>query len=193
MKNGQGKIQDLLRDRSRDEIFELPFVYGQTIHYVPDRNHADRSAVLPDYECEVLFEKELQSLRGLTGFENALAFDLDGGTSTRAVCVARHDQKIIGVAGAAGSTVDGVWEVGADVQEEYRNAGLGSWLVGRLTEELLVRNIVPFYSASVTNLGSQIVVYRCGYRPMWIDTFGTVLDRSSVYDDLVKGLRLSLN
>lgn len=34
----QAKIEKLLRNRSRDEIFELPYVYGQTIHYVPDPN-----------------------------------------------------------------------------------------------------------------------------------------------------------
>ncbi len=184
------KVQRLLKNRSRDEIFECPFVYGQTIHYVPDRNHAVSVPVPPGYEYEVLFEKEIRTLQGLTGFENALAFEADGSTPTRAVCIARQGQKIIGVAGAAGSLADGVWEAGVDVQEEYRGAGLGSWLTGRLTEELLARDIVPFYSASVTNLGSQMVAHRCGYRPMWVDTFGTVLDGSFAYEELVKNLQL---
>ena len=55
-------------------------------------------------------------------------------------------------------------------------------------EELLARSIVPFYSASVTNIGSQMVANRCGYMPYWVDTFGTILDGSSVYNDLLKGL-----
>lgn len=31
----QEKTRKFLRGKSRDEIFELPLVYGQTIHYVP--------------------------------------------------------------------------------------------------------------------------------------------------------------
>lgn len=186
----QEKVQRLLQNRSRDEIFELPFVYGQTIHYVPDKDRKAPVPAAPGYTYEVLFEEEIRSLYGLNGFENALAFDRDGATPTKAVCIARHGKKIVGAAGAAGSAVKDLWEAGVDVQEGYRDAGLGSCLVSRLTEELLARGILPFYSASVTNLGSQMVAHRCGYRPMWVDTFGTVLDGSSAYDDLVKSLRL---
>ena len=82
--------------------------------------------------------------------------------------------------------MEDVWEVGVDVAEDYRNAGLGTYLVRGLTGELLARGIVPFYSASVTNIASQMTAYRCGYKPFWIDTFGTTLDGSSVYNDIVK-------
>lgn len=136
---------------------------------------------------EFLFEKEVLSLAGLTGFENAVAFEADSTTPTKAACVAEHNGKIIGAAGAAESSVDSVWEMGVDVREEYRNAGLGTFLVDRLARELLERQIIPFYSASVTNIGSQMVAYRCGYCPMWVDTFGTVLDGSSVYEGLING------
>ena len=30
-----GRVRTLVENKSRDEIFELPLVYGQTIHYVP--------------------------------------------------------------------------------------------------------------------------------------------------------------
>ena len=81
-----------------------------------------------------------------------------------------------------------MWEIGIDVMEEYRNARLGTYLVKRLTKELLARNIIPFYSASVTNIGSQMVASRCGYIPFWVDTFGTILDGSSIYNDMTKDL-----
>ena len=184
------KVQELLRGRSRDEIFEFPFVYGQTIHYVPDIERVTLVPSMPDGNFEFLMGEEISSLNGLKGFENALAFDENGFTPTKAVCIARYHEQIIGVAGAAASSVADVWEAGVDVAEAYRNAGLGTCLVSRLTKELLARNIVPFYSASVTNIGSQMVAGRCGYRPMWVDTFGTVLDGSSVYNGLVKELRL---
>ncbi len=178
------KVQELLRHKNRDEIFELPLVYGQTIHYVPDDSCTEDIFVPLDYECEYLFDKDILSLTGLTGFENSLVFDENGSTSTKAVYIARDKDRIIGVAGAAESSVNGVWEIGVDVTEKYRNARLGTYLVRGLTKELLARNIIPFYSASITNLGSQMVASRCGYIPFWIDTFGTILDGSSIYNDM---------
>lgn len=201
--NLYSKVHQLLQNKNRDEIFELPLVYGQTIHYVPDdgafagevracpgQNTFDDctgdSIELPDYEYKCLFYEDILSLRGLTGFENSLAFDENGLTETKAVFVARDNQQLIGVAGAAESSMNGVWEVGIDVKEEYRKAGLGTCLVKKLTKELLMRNIIPFYSASTTNIGSQMVAARCGYIPCWVDTFGTILDGSSVYNNLIQ-------
>lgn len=182
------KVRELLQNKNRDEIFELPLVYGQTIHYVPNDNYINDVSVSLNYECEYLFDRDILSLTGLTGFENSLAFDENGSTSTKAVCIAKEKNKIIGAAGAAESSVNGVWEIGVDVMEEYRNARLGTYLVRGLTKELLARNVIPFYSASVTNIGSQMVASRCDYIPFWVDTFGTILDGSSVYNDIIKGL-----
>lgn len=182
------KVRELLQNKNRDEIFELPLVYGQTIHYVPNDSCTKDVLVSLNYECEYLFDKDIFSLNGLIGFENSLAFDENGSTTTKAVYIARDKNRIIGVAGAAESSVNGVLEIGVDVMEKYRNARLGTYLVRGLTKELLARNIVPFYSASVTNIGSQMVASRCGYIPFWIDTFGTILDGSSVYNDIIGGL-----
>lgn len=186
------KVRELLQSRNRDEIFELPLVYGQTIHYVPDDHYTEDVLTSLNYEYRYLFDRDILSLTGLTGFENSLAFDENGFTSTKAVYIAKDNYKIIGIAGAAESSTDGVWEIGIDVMEEYRNARLGTYLVKGLTKELLARNIIPFYSASVTNIGSQMVASRCNYIPFWCDTFGTILDGSSVYNDMIKGLSSGL-
>ena len=128
---------------------------------------------------------EIFSLRGLQGFDNSLAFDDRGHTPTKAACLARNVDMITGVSGAAPASPEGLWEVGVDVLPEYRNSGMGTYLVTKLTGELLERDVVPFYSASVTNIGSQMVAARCGYIPAWVDTYGTVLDGSSPYGDLL--------
>ncbi len=182
------RVQELLINKNRDEIFEFPLVYGQTIHYVPDDNCANDMLVSLKYECEYLFYRDILSLDGLSGFENSLAFDENGATSTKVVHIARDKNRIIGVAGASETLINGVWEIGIDVMEKYRNSRLGTYLVRGLTKELLVRNIIPFYSASVTNIGSQMVASRCGYIPYWIDTFGTILDGSSIYNDIIGDL-----
>lgn len=182
------RVQELLINKDRDEIFEFPLVYGQTIHYVPDDSCADDMLASLKYECEYLFYRDILALDGLSGFENSLAFDENGSTSTRAVHIARDKDRIIGVAGAAETLVKGVWEIGIDVMEKYRRSRLGTYLVRGLTKELLARDIIPFYSASVTNIGSQMVASRCGYIPFWVDTFGTILDGSSIYNDIIGGL-----
>lgn len=179
-----GKMQEILQGKNRDEIFECPFVYGQTIHYVPENVCTDDALPSWGYTFDFLFDGDISSLRGVKGFDNSLAFDCDGFTSTKAVCVARRHKEMIGISGAAESSINGIWEIGVDVLEKYRNAGLGTALINRLTKELLIRNIVPFYSASVTNISSQMVAGRCGYLPLWVDTFGTVLDGSSAYDSI---------
>lgn len=182
------KVQKLLRGKNRDKIFEFPFVYGQTIHYVPDTNFWGKLSVPSQYDCEFLSGKELSSLAGLTGFENSLTFDDNAASSAQAAYIARDGKRIISITSAAQSPVEGLQEIGIDVMEEYRTTGLGTFLVSKLTEELLAKSIIPFYSASVTNIGSQMVAGRCGYMPIWVDTFGTVLDGSSVYHDIISRL-----
>lgn len=181
-------MQELLRNKTRDEIFELPLVYGQTIHYVPDISIDGKCSTDSDYEFEFLFEEDVLSLRGLKGFENSLEFDEHGHTPTKAIYIAKDNNKIIGVSGAVSSSVNGLWEIGIDVVPEYRKSGIGTCLVKKLTEKLFEKNIDPFYSASVTNIGSQMVAGRCGYISVWIDTFGTILDGSSVYSDILNDL-----
>lgn len=184
------KMQKFLRGKNRDEIFEMPFAYGQTIHFVP--NAACASTWQRDIRgCEVIFlsGEEVLRLDGLTGFENAVASTGDT-PPTEALCIAVRNGKIVGAAGAAKTELEDIWEIGVDVTERYRNAGVATALVARLTGELLARDIVPFYSASVTNIGSQMVASRCGYIPLWVDTFGTTLDGSSVYHDSIGRIKL---
>lgn len=186
------KVQALLQGKTRDEIFENPFVYGQTIHYVPGNQKFNSGPVPSGYEDEFLRDRDILKLRGLAGFENSLVFDKHGDATAKAVCIARDKStgKIIGVAGASETFIDGVWEIGIDVYEKHRYAGLGTYLVSKLTGELLRSNIIPFYSASITNISSQRVAHKCGYMPLWIDTYGTILDGSSVYGDIVGELSL---
>ena len=93
----------------------------------------------------------------------------------------KKEDEVVAIAGAT-AECEQLWEVGIDVIPEYRNAGLGNAMVSYLTLEILKKNIVPFYSASVINIGSQMVASRAGYVPCWIDTFGNVFDEYYAYD-----------
>lgn len=177
------KVQAMTEGRSRDEIFELPLVYGQTIHFIPD-NVPDLP--MPDgYEYSLLEGESLKELAGLTGFPNSLAFDEDGHTGTGIVCFARSGGRIAALAGA-GQESGELWEMGVDTDPAHRGKGLGAALVGRLARELMARERVPFYSASVTNIGSQSVAHRSGLRPCWMDTYSNVLRDDYIYKEYMK-------
>lgn len=177
------RVRELTQGRSRDEIFELPLVYGQTIHFVPD-NVTDRS--MPGgYKYGLLEDDDLSELTGLTGFPNSLVFDENGRTGTGIVCFAQSEGKIVALAGA-GQESGILWEMGVDTDPAQRGKGLGTALVGWLTRELMERGRVPFYSASVTNIGSQSVAHRSGLRPCWVDTYSNVLRDGYIYKDYIK-------
>ena len=113
----------------------------------------------------------LKTLCDIEGFENSLAFDAEGNTNTTIVLCAIKDNEIIAIAGAAPTSK--LMEVGIDVKKKWRGYGLARLLVRNLTVEILERNMIPFYSASVTNLAFQAVAIRSGYMPLWTDSFGT--------------------
>lgn len=183
------KIKPLLQGLNKDEIFEFPYVYGQTIHYVPDLNKLCEMPLIDEYTYELIEGDDVNKLVGETEFENSLTFDNNRIAETSIVLCAKKDDKIIGLAGASIES-ENIWEVGIDVLPKYRKNGLGAMLISNLSIEILKKGIVPIYSASITNVASQMVATRSGYVPCWVDTFGNILDGSSPYNTIVSGLTL---
>lgn len=175
------QVRELLQEKNRDEIFEFPLVYGQTIHYIPDSDSINVPELSDKYSYELLCGEEINKLADIKGFDNSLVFDEEGNTSAKIVFTAKKEDTVVGIAGA-GAVTDKMWEVGIDVKAGFRDGGLGTMLTKKLTLEILKRGILPFYSASVTNLGSQMVAARAGYIPCWVDTFGSVFDENYAYD-----------
>lgn len=174
-------VKAALKGKSRDEIFEFPFVYGQTIHYIPDPARLQPPTLPAGFDCEMLQNDQIRSLNDYTDFDNSLSAD------AALALVARQNGKIIAAAGAS-AEFHNLFEMGVDVLPDYRNAGLATSLVRGLTQHILRQNGVPFYSASVTNIGSQMVASRCGLIPCWVDTFGNTFDGSSTYAHYLQNL-----
>ena len=160
-----------LLGKNRDELYESTLIFGQTIHYVPDLRKVTRRSFPDNFLFELYVGEELKQLCGISGFDNSLAFDENGNTNTDFALCARKDNEIIAVAGAS-AAFGNILEVGIDVKKEWRGQGLAGLLVRNLTVELLERDMIPFYSASVTNLASQAVVITSGYMPFWTDSYG---------------------
>lgn len=171
-KNIYSKVIRCLYGKNRDELYESDFVFGQTLHYVPDLSQMTTLPYNNDFTFELLVGDEIQKMRGIHGFDNSLSFDENGNTTTCIVLYAKRDDEIVALAGA-GIVDDDLLEVGIDVKKEYRGKKLASLLVHNLTVAILERDKIPFYSASVTNIASQAVAISSGYKPLWTDTFGT--------------------
>ena len=165
------EVTNRLKGKSRDELYESNYVFGQTLHYIPDISQMQPLPYIADYSFELLTHDEIYRLREIQGFDNSLSFDENGYTPTCIVLYAIIDGEIIALAGASYVNAN-LREVGIDVKKEHRGKGLASLLVRNLSVEILRQGKIPFYSASATNIASQAVAIRSGYMPLWTDTFG---------------------
>lgn len=181
------RVEPLLTGKSRDEVFEFPLVYGQSLYYLPDLRRFQPLPLPEGYRYRLLAGEQVKELRGIAGFDNSLAFDAQGETPTCIVFFAERDGEVAGLAGAAPEG-EGLWEMGVDVGPAFRRGGLGAALVSHLTAAILERDVVPFYCASVTNIGSQGAAFRAGLVPGWVSTYRTVLDGSFAYGNLAPAL-----
>lgn len=182
------RVRAHLEGRSREEIFEYPWVYGLSLYYIPDFKVLRPLPLPGGLTFELSEGPAIGALRGIQGFDNSLAFDAAGQTPTCIAFYARQGGRIVGLAGAAPLSGD-IWEMGVDVLPECRTGGLASVLVSRLAAAILQRGIAPVYCAASSNLGSQAVAHRSGLMPCWISTYRNILDGSSAYEPLVGALR----
>lgn len=181
------KTSELLRGKNRDEMFECPLVYGQSIYYLPDLEFKRENSLNNKYQYKLFQGDEIKKLKNIKGFENSLVFDGCGITSTCIVLCAFKEKKIIGIASASHEN-EMMWEIGVDIQNEFRHEGLATILVSNLAKIILEKNIVPFYCSSTTNIASQRVAQNSGFSPWWVSTYRTVLDGSSSYNEMLKHL-----
>lgn len=76
--------------------------------------------------------------------------------------------KIIGMAGCSADTPF-LWQIGIDIDEEYRSKGIGSYLVNTLKNEIISRGKIPYYGTSLSNLHSWNIALNCGFVPSWVE------------------------
>ena len=85
------------------------------------------------------------------------------------LAVAAYDgDKIIGMAGCSADTPL-LWQIGIDVNENYRGRGIGTYLVTILKNETEKRGKIPFYGTSLSNLHSWGIALNSGFYPAWIE------------------------
>lgn len=179
-------ICEKLKDKNTYEVFEFPLVYGQSIFYIPNLNKITKQDEVSKYEFK-LFDGNTNEIDLSSGFENAIIFE-DGKCISNIAYCAYEDGKVIGVAGAD-KVADDIWEVGIEVLPEYRKDGLATILTKNLTLKILEKGIVPIWSASVSNIGSQAVATNSEYIPLWMETFGDIFEKNYAFKDIAKYIK----
>lgn len=89
---------------------------------------------------------------------------------------AYNGDEIIGLAGCSADTPI-LWQIGIDVNREYRGRGIGTYLVTLLKNEIIKRGKIPFYGTSLTNLYSQNIALNSGFFPAWVE-IATIEDKT---------------
>ena len=77
-------------------------------------------------------------------------------------------EKLVGLAGCS-ADCDSMWQIGIDVLPQYRRQGLAAALTSQLAWEILIREKVPFYCCSWSNIGSARNAIKSGFRPAWAE------------------------
>ncbi|MDR9856458.1 GNAT family N-acetyltransferase [Paenibacillus sp. VCA1] len=156
-----------MQGKDRDTIFSLPFIKGLYLHFLPDLEKIKPMTPPDGFSYEVVEKDEVYKLLGLEGFENAIISDMNHPYQTVLVVLAKQNDKVVGLAGASNVSAK-MWQMGIDVLPEYRHLGLATYLVNRLTFEILNRGCVPTYDVISSNIASQRVAYRVGYYPAFV-------------------------
>ncbi|MDQ8737880.1 GNAT family N-acetyltransferase [Paenibacillus sp. LHD-38] len=156
-----------MQGKDRDTVFSLPFIRGLYLHFLPDVKRIKLMSTPNFFSFELIKREEVVSLLDVTRFNNAIIYDTHLPWQTDLAVLAKQDGEIVGMAGAS-KTCAKLWQIGIEVLPEYRNLGLASYLVNRLTFEILERGEVPSYDVIASNLASQRVAQRSGYLPAWV-------------------------
>ena len=101
-------------------------------------------------------------------FPNALCKKYDPKRPDVLAVAAYDGDKIAGMAGCSADTPL-LWQIGIDVNENYRGKGIGTYLVTLLKKETEKRGNVPFYGTSLSNLHSWGIALNSGFYPAWIE------------------------
>jgi GNAT superfamily N-acetyltransferase len=103
-------------------------------------------------------------------FPNALGYAPNPQRPRMVAVVARYRSEIAGIAAAA-ADCDVMWQIGVDTLPEYRERGIARATVSALTENLLEKGILPYYSTRLVNIASQRTALSLGYRPAWVELY----------------------
>ena len=168
-------LRKLAENRTCDEIFWAPFIYGPNLYLLPDLGRLAPLAKVDGYEYEFVEEQDIHKLYQFEGFGYVLHYGDSYLFPEMLISLAKYKGDVVGIAGAHAGCKS-LWSINVDVLPPYRGKGLASALVNMLTLEVLNRGYVPYYFTSEWNVHSIRAAIRAGYTYAWVHCYKTRLD-----------------
>ncbi len=166
------RIMEKLSPLDQQDAFAQPFIAGHSLYYLPEHVDAPLPPMPRGYALRWVERPDIPALYALKGFHNAIAYDVNHPRPDVLALLAMEGDRVIGMA-ACSADCERLWQVGIDVLPPWRGKGIAAALVGRLTAEIIRRGFVPYYGTGSTNVGSQSVAHRAGYRIAWMCSYNT--------------------
>lgn len=133
--------------------------------FLPEKRTAPPSLDIPVKWFE---QDQIHEFYGGGRFPNALCEEFKPERPDVLAVVAYENDKVIGMAGCSADTPL-MWQIGIDIDTNYRGQGIGTYLVSLLKEEIMRRGKLPYYGTSLSNLKSWNVALNCGFFPAWVE------------------------
>jgi RimJ/RimL family protein N-acetyltransferase len=149
-------------------------LYGPFQHAVCWPETFRPAASPPDVSIALLEGLAVAQIYHEPGFDNALEYDLAASRPDVLAATATIKGQLVGVAGVSADS-DRLWQIGVDVRTPFRNSGIGTALVGRVTEAVFAAGRVPYYATPIAHLASARIALRLGYVPAWIAAYTRAL------------------
>ncbi len=142
--------------------------FGAQIRHARPFFTADRIAPIeaPAFDIQRFTPDTIADFRGDDRFGEAFGFcetapDMLGVAAVK-------DGQILGMAGASADSPY-LWQIGINVEPEYRGQGVAATLVRLIAADALAAGRLPYYGTSISHLASQRVALRAGFLPAWFE------------------------
>jgi GNAT superfamily N-acetyltransferase len=143
---------------------------GPLQRYVCSRDDLQPFPIPEEINVTLVEGEDIPALYRYDQFPHALSYDVHSARPDVVASVAEHRGHVVGIAGAS-ADCDVMWQIGVDILADYQGFGIGKAVVGTLTQEIWKREIIPYYSTTVSNLQSRQVVSSLGYWPAWVELY----------------------
>ena len=139
---------------------------SQTHHmFLPIRKEEAKN---PDIKTKWFEQEDIHQFYETKMFPNAFCKEFDPKRPDMLAVAAYNGGQITGMAGCSADTPE-LWQIGIDVNENFRGKGIGTYLVTLLKNETEKRGKIPFYGTSLSNLASWGIALNSGFYPAWIE------------------------
>ena len=174
----QDFLQGFIADRMGHWLFEFPNLlplegelekYGYTLSptyhmFLPTLAKGPAA----EFPVRWYGEGEIARFYGDPRFPNAILETYHPERPDRLAVCAYDGDRIMGMAGCS-EDAPGWFQIGIDVEPEYRSRGVASELVSLLKERILEMGGIPFYGTAVAGYHSRNAALNCGFRPTWVE------------------------